>query len=569
MQVRRVGRGALHKEYDYVIVGAGSAGCVLADRLSEDSACSVLLVEAGPPDRHWHLSMPAALAYPLRDTRFNWAYETEPQAEFGGRTLFWPRGRVLGGSSSINGMVWIRGHPWDYDNWYSQGLDGWAYCQVLPYFKRIERWSEGANDYRGGDGPVGVVRSSYPNPIFEAYVEAGGEAGFPISPDFNGRQFEGFGRFDMNIWKGRRQNASFTHLRRAMKRSNLTVLTSCHVARVIIDNGRASGIEYLDGAERASVGARNEVILSGGAINSPQLLMLSGVGPAADLARHGIGVHADLPGVGQNLQDHVNTSVKYECPKPVTLYGADRFPRNIAIGLQYALFRSGAGATMHTETGCFIKARTDAVLPDIQHHFIPILVYDNGRTPPDRHGFQCHVCPVRPKSRGYLALRSADPTAVPMLQPNCLAEPDDIVTMRESIKLTREAMAAPAMKEFCGPELAPGPAVKSDAEIVEHLRASSVTCYHPSGTCAMGRDDMAVVDADLQVHGIDRLRVVDASVMPQVVSGNTNAPVMMLADKIADRIRGLAPLPPQDVELDGYQPIRSDALREYGKEPHP
>ncbi len=562
MPVRSVGKGALKRQYDYIIVGAGSAGCVLAERLSADEACSVLLIEAGPRDNHWHLSMPAALTYPLRGTRFNWAYETEPQPELHNRTLFWPRGRVLGGSSSINGMVWIRGHPWDYDNWYNQGLDGWAWCQMLPYFKRLERWSQGADDYRGGDGPVGVVRSSYRNPIFDAYVAAGGEAGFPVSEDFNGRQFEGFGRFDMNIWKGRRQNASFTHLKSALHRSNLTVLTGCLVSRVLFEGTRASGVQYLDGSARHKILCDGEVILSGGALNSPQLLMLSGVGPAGDLRRHGIDTVLDLPGVGQNLQDHLNTSLKYECLKPVTLYGTDRFPRNALIGLQYALFRTGAGATMHTEVGCFVKAGDNAPLPDIQHHFVPILVYDNGRTPPDRHGFQVHVCPLRPKSRGHLTLRSADPRDAPLLQPNCLSEPGDAALMCASIKLTREAMAQPAMAEFCGRELAPGPDVQSDAQLMEYLRSSSVTCYHPVGTCRMGNDDRAVVDAELRVHGADGLRVVDASVIPELVSGNTNAPIMGMADRASDLALGKETLAPEDVVIADYDPIASAQLRE-------
>ena len=560
MGLRSYKAGKARSEYDYIVVGAGSAGCVLAHRLSANPDVSVLLAEAGPKDGHWHLSMPAALTFPLRDTRFNWAYETEPQSELNGRTLFWPRGRVLGGSSSINGMVWIRGHPRDYDDWYRQGLDGWAYAQVLPYFKRIERWSEGANLYRGDRGLVGVQRGRYPNPIFDAYIEAGAEAGFPVSQDFNGRQLEGFGRFDMNISKGRRQSASETYLRPAGRRANLTILTGCLTSRVVTSNGAAVGIEYLEGRDRGIVRARREVILCGGAINSPQILQLSGIGAGDHLRTLGIPVVQDLPGVGENLQDHLNTSVKYACRQPVTLYGADRFPKNALIGLEYLLFKTGAGATMHTEAGCFIKALSDSRIPDIQHHFIPILVLDNGRTTPDRHGFQSHVCPLRPESRGHVRIRSSDPAAPPEMQPNCMTTERDRRLMVASVKVTREAMRQKAMDPFRGAELFPGPEVRSDAEILAYVRQSAVTCYHPVGTCKMGTDATAVVDAEMRVHGVEGLRVVDASTMPELVSGNTNAPIMMMAERIADRILGLPVEPAIDVPYEGYQPLRRQDL---------
>ncbi len=560
MTSKLVGAGRLDRGFDYIIVGAGSAGSVLAARLSERPEIRVLLVEAGPKDGSWQLSMPAALTYPLQGTRYNWAYETEPQTELNGRRLYWPRGRVLGGSSSINGMVWIRGHPWDYDNWHRQGGEGWAYAQVLPYFKRLERWSERGDLYRGDAGRVGVRRGDYPNPLFDAYIESGAQAGFPVSEDFNGRRFEGFGRFDMNIWGGVRQSSSATHLRPVLKRPNLTVLTESLVTRILVESGRALGIEYLDGAATKTLRADREVLLCGGAVNSPQLLMLSGIGPSGDLARLGIEVVQDLPGVGENLHDHLNTSVKYECLRPVTLYGSDRFPKKALIGLEYFLFKRGAGATMHTEAGCFIKTRPELELPDIQHHFIPILVFDNGRKPADRHGFQCHVCPLRPESKGTLKLRSADPTAHPLLQPNCMTTPGDRRMMIDAVKVTREALNQRALDPYRGQELFPGPEVKSDADIVAYLRQSAVTCYHPVGTCKMGRDELAVVDAALKVRGLQGLRVVDASVMPEVVSGNTNAAIMMMAEKIADEILGLPLEPAVDVPIEGYRPIPAAEL---------
>ena len=541
--------------YDYVIVGAGSAGCVLANRLSESGA-SVLLLEAGPRDRGWKIHMPAALTYNLRDAKYNWTYETEPQPHMDGRRMYWPRGRVLGGSSSLNAMVYVRGHALDYDRWAGNGLPGWSYAHVLPYFKRAETCARGGDDYRGGSGPLHVSRGSMSNPLFAAFIEAGQQAGYPFTADMNGFQQEGFGPMDMTVHRGRRWSAAAAYLRPALGRRNLTVMTGALATRVVVEGGRATAIEFRHRRSLHRARAR-EIILAGGAINSPQLLLLSGIGPADEIRRQGIAVVQDLPGVGRNLQDHLEVYVQYACTEPITLYLTENPLTRVAIGAQWFLFKSGLGASAHLEAGAFIRRNAEVPHPDLQYHFLPSLVNDHGRKPIGRHGFQAHVGPMRPTSTGTLRLRSADPMAHPEIQPFYLATEQDRREMRDAVRLTREIFAQRAFDRFRGEEIQPGAAARTDAEIDAFVRAKSDSAYHPCGTCRMGTDELAVVDGELRLRGIEGLRVVDASIMPSVVSGNLNAPTIMIAEKAADMILGRSALEPLFVPV--YAPERKSA----------
>jgi choline dehydrogenase len=537
--------------FDYIIVGAGSAGCVLANRLTEDPDVTVLLLEAGPGDRSIFIHMPSAFAYPLANDKFNWFYHSEPEPFMDNRPMYCPRGRVLGGSSSINGMVYIRGHALDYDGWASyKGLDNWSYADCLPYFRKAETRAKGGDAYRGDSGPLNVSTGACANPLYTAFIEAGQQAGYAYTDDMNGYRQEGLGPMDMTVHKGRRWSTAMAYLRPAMKRPNLQVRTRALVAKVAFapetNPPQAVGVEVVNGHRTDLLRAKREVILCSGAINSPQLLQLSGVGNPDDLRKLGIPVVAALPGVGANLQDHLETYVQYACKEPITLFNAMHPVAKVKIGAEWMLKGTGLGATNHFESGGFIRSAAGVKHPDLQYHFLPMAIQYDGSAPASFHGFQAHVGPMRPTSRGAVTLKTASPKDAPRILFNYMATEQDRKEMRAGIRLTREIFSQAAFDKYRGDAVSPKDDVQTDAEIDAHIRAHGESALHPSCTCRMGTDAMAVTDGAGRVHGITHLRVVDASIMPDVVSGNLNAPTIMLAEKIADAIRGKAPLPRSD-----------------------
>lgn len=534
-------------EFDFVIAGAGSAGCVLANRLSADSANRVLLLEAGPKDNSVLVRMPAGVGNLLtKPNKYNWGFETEGVAALNNRKDYWPRGKGLGGSSSINGMVYIRGHARDYDHWRQLGMDGWSFADVLPYFKRSETNETGGDDFHGGEGPLHVSNALKTSPIFQVLIDAGKQAGYKVTPDFNGAQQEGFGFFQLTIKNGRRWNTSTAYLQPALARQNLKVEVEALITRVIVEDGRAVGIEYRQNGQLHQVRARREVILSCGAIGTPQVLMLSGIGDGEYLRRFDIPVLADLPGVGQNLQDHLDVNIQYTCTQPVTVYAQVSNPLKMAsVGARYVLLGSGPGRSQGLEAGAFIKSRPELDTPDLQLHLINAPFSDHGRKQLKMHAFGLHMCALRPESRGHIGLRSADPADRPLIQPNSLAAENDLRTLRDAVKIARKIVAQPAFDAYRGEELNPGAAATTDADIDSFIRRTAITIYHPVGTAKMGNDRLAVVDSQLKVRGIKSLRVVDASIMPTLVGGNTNAPAIMIAEKASDLILGKPPLPPE------------------------
>ncbi len=521
------------KTFDYIIVGAGSAGCVLANRLSADPSCRVLLVEAGSKDWHPFIHMPAGIAKLVNIKSLNWNYTTEPEPQLNNRRLYWPRGKVLGGSSSINAMCYCRGHKKDYDLWQSLGNEGWSYDAVLPYFIKSENNHRIKNKYHGNKGPLQVSDLKYHNILSDAFLSACQQSGYQLTGDFNGEHQRGFGLYQVTQDNGSRNSSASAYLSGVKNRDNLIIYTNSLCQKVLIEKSKAVGITISRSGNSEKLYATQEVLLSGGALNSPHLLMLSGVGSATDLEKHAIKVKCDLPGVGQNLQDHLDVCLVQGCKSNITY---DKI-NEVKAGLQYFLFKSGPGTSNAAEAGGFLKTDlNDAQWPDLQFHFVPAILDDHGRNRIDGNGYTLHMCYLRPKSRGKLELASANPQQAIKIYANYLSHDEDLAYMKKGFEIQRKIMAAPAFDEYRDAEIFPGDTVQSEAQIEQFIRQKAETIYHPVGTCKMGNDNMAVVDNKLQVHGIDNLRVIDASIMPNLVSGNTNAPTMMIAEKISDEI---------------------------------
>lgn len=536
-------------EADFVIIGSGSAGSAMAYRLSEDGKHSVIVIEYGGTDFGPLIQMPSALSIPLNMSRYDWGFSSEPEPHLGGRVLATPRGKVLGGSSSINGMVYVRGHARDFDHWAEQGATGWGYADVLPYFKRMEHAKGGEDGWRGTKGPLHIQRGSRRNPLYHAFVEAGHQAGFELTEDYNGAKQEGFGAMEQTIHHGRRWSVANAYLRPALKRGNVRVVNG-FARRVVIENQRAVGVEIEVRKAIQLVKARREVIVAASSINSPKLLMLSGIGPAAHLKAHGIDVIADRRGVGQNLQDHMELYIQQEATQPITLHSVLNPFSKALIGAQWLLFKSGLGATNHFEAAAFVRSAAGVDYPDIQFHFLPAAIRYDGKAAAKSHGFQVHVGPMRSKSRGAVTLRSSDPWAKPEIRFNYMSHPDDWRDFRHCIRLTREIFAQTAFDPFRGKEISPGSHVQTDEQLDAFIREHSESAYHPCGTCRMGAadDPMSVVDPECRVIGVEGLRVADSSIFPRVTNGNLNAPSIMTGEKAADHILGRVPLAPSNQE---------------------
>jgi choline dehydrogenase len=536
-------------DFDYIIVGSGSAGSVMAYRLSE-AGHTVLVLEYGGTDRGPLIQMPSALSIPMNMNRYNWGFETEPEPHLGGRRLATPRGKVVGGSSSINGMVYVRGHARDFDTWQDMGATGWSFKHVLPYFKRMESSHGGEEGWRGEEGPMHMKRGARLNPLYQAFIDAGRQAGYPVTDDYNGRQQEGFGPMEMTVHKGFRWSAANAYLRPARDTKRVKLVTHAYARRIVLESHKAVGVEYQRGSKIHVAKAKREVIVAASSINSPKLLQLSGIGPAAVLKRAGINVVHNLAGVGENLHDHLEVYFQVKCKQPITLNGKLNIASKATIGAEWVLFQSGLGSTNHFESCGFIRSRAGIEYPDIQYHFLPAAVRYDGKAAFPGHGFQVHVGPMRTKSRGHIHVRSSNAMEHPEILFNYMSHPDDWTEFRACIRLTREIIQQKALEPFRAEEIQPGASVQSEAEIDGFIREHCESAYHPTGTCKMGSasDPMAVVDSQCRVIGIENLRVADSSIMPQVTNGNLNAPTLMIGEKASDHILHREPLPPSNLE---------------------